>query len=116
MKNKEIEEKIKFVLDRWIKQGRTKEQVYGVQNFIVGAGLNLIYEIYQAGFEAGKKENIMALDTKVTKSFNKELKKESSELIKEARQAGRVEGAKLHSEFIRGKIKTAKEFIKKVFK
>lgn len=92
--NKLIEEKIKSALDKWVKQGRTKEQVYGVQNFMTGAGLGLMNEIY----EKGRKENIMAIDTKVSKEFNQELKNENSDLIKlvqeKAYQQGMIKGAK----------------------
>lgn len=45
-----------------------------------------ICECYSLGYEAGRKESIMALDSRVAKEFNKDLKDESSDLVKIVRE------------------------------
>lgn len=48
-------------------------------------------EGYSEGYEKGKNENLMAIDARVAKDFNKELKDESSELVKIIKEVGRKE-------------------------
>jgi len=51
---KEIKESLEESIKIWSKQGRTEEQIYGVQNFTTGEGQAFLDQAISRAYEAGK--------------------------------------------------------------
>ncbi len=51
-----IEKIIQKAIKEWSEQGRTKEQIYGVKNFMSGKGFMMANSLYHEGFKDGLSE------------------------------------------------------------
>lgn len=77
-------------IERWNKflEKEYPQEMWGVLNLIPFE--QFISKEIDLAYEKGKKENLMMLDKKIMQNFNKELKTESSDLVKMIRERERT--------------------------
>ena len=62
-----VPEAVRPAFEKWCAEGRTDEQIYGVRNFLTGAGANSMMCAFFDGEEAGKEKLLTHLISEVEK-------------------------------------------------